>query len=76
MTHLELIRYNAEGMEHPELSTTISSQRPLCSRDGTETRRRKVWVLEGGYTADTRHQTPGQDKGKGVTTCPANACTT
>ncbi len=45
-------------MEHPELSTTmgISGRRPLRSRDGTETRRRKVQVLEGGYTADTRHR--------------------
>ncbi len=42
-------------MEHTELSTTMSSQRPQGSRDGKETRRRKVWVLEGGYTADTRH---------------------
>ncbi len=42
MTHLELMRCNAEGMEHPELSTTISGQRPLGSRDGTEARRRKV----------------------------------
>ncbi len=40
-------------MEHPELSTTISSRRPLGSRDDTETRHRTVWVLEGGYTADT-----------------------
>ncbi len=54
MTHPELMRYNAEGMDQPELSTTISCQRPLGSRDGTEIRRRKVWVIEGGYTADSR----------------------
>ncbi len=62
MTHLELMRYTAEGMEHPELSTTINSRRPLGSRDGTETRRRKVWVLEGGYTADTRHRDKMREK--------------
>ncbi len=63
MTNLELMRYNTEGMEHPELSTTISGRRPLGSRDGTETRRRKVWVLEGGYTADTRHRNKMREKG-------------
>ena len=62
MTHLELIRCNVEGMEHPELSTTINSQRPLGSRDRTETRRRKIWVLEGGYTADTRHRDKIREK--------------
>ena len=62
MTHLELMRYNAEGMEHPELPTTISSRRPLGSKDRTETRRRKVWVLEGGYTADTRHRDKIREK--------------
>ena len=62
MTHLELMRYNAEGMEHPELSTTISSRRPLGSRDGTETRRRKVWVFEGSYTADVRHRGKKSEK--------------
>ena len=62
MTHLELIRCNVEDMEHPELSTTINSQRPLGSRDGTETRSRKVWVLKGGYTADTRHRDKMREK--------------
>ncbi len=75
MTHLELMTYSAdsaEGMEHSELSTTISSQRPLGSKDGTETRRRrrsgKVWVLQGAGPAGPhiRHQTLGQVEGKGV----------
>ncbi len=51
-------------MEHPELSTTIKSRRPLIirSRDGIGTQRRKVWVLEGGYTADTRHSDKMREK--------------
>ncbi len=73
LTHLQLMRYNAEGREHPELSTTISCQRPLGSRDGTETQRRKFGYLKGStqQTADS-----GQDEGNGVATCPANGCTT
>ena len=56
------MRYNAESMEHPELSTTISRRRPLGSRDRTESRRRKLWVLEGGSTADTRHRDKMREK--------------
>ena len=52
MTHTEIMTYSTGGMEHPELSTTIHGLRPSGS---TGPRRRKIWVLEGGYTADTRH---------------------
>ncbi len=65
------MRYNIQGMDHPELSTSISSPRPLGSRDGTETPQ-GLGTCRG---LQSRHQTPGQDEGKGVATCPANACT-
>ena len=59
MTHTELMSYSTGGMEHPELSTTIIGLRPSGS---TGPRRRKIWVLEGGYTADTRHLDKVEEK--------------
>ena len=38
-----------------ELSTVMNSQRPSRADSSSGPRRRKVWLIEGGYTSDTRH---------------------
>ena len=59
MTHTERMSYSTGGVEHPELSTTINGLRPSGSMGP---QRRKVWVPEGGYTADTRHVDKVEEK--------------
>ena len=53
MTQPESMSYRRHSQKHWELSTTMTSQ---SRADGSsEPQRRKVWLIEGGYTSDTRH---------------------
>lgn len=45
--------YRRHTQRHLELSTTINSQSGADGSSGPQ--RRKVWLIEGGYTSDTRH---------------------
>ena len=42
-------------MRHAELSTTLTSQRSSRDDSPLRPRCRKVWLIEGGYTSDSRH---------------------
>ncbi len=50
LTHWELMRYNTEGMENPQLSTTISSRRPSMAQ--------KHDAERCGYLKGATQQTP------------------
>ena len=45
--------YRRHSQRHLELSTTLNSQSRADGSSGPQ--RRKVWLIEGGYTSDTRH---------------------
>ena len=53
MTQSECMRYKRHSQRHLELSTTINSQGRADGSSGPQ--RRQVWLIEGGYTSDTRH---------------------
>ena len=45
--------YRRHSQRHLELSTIMNSQSRSDGSSGPQ--RRKVWLIEGGYTSDTRH---------------------
>ena len=52
MTQSESMSYRRHGQRHLELATTMNSQ---SRADGSsDPQRRKLWLIEGGYTSDTR----------------------
>ena len=53
MTQSESMSYRRHSQRHLELSTTMNSQSRAEGSSGPQ--RRKVWLIEGGYTSDTRH---------------------
>ena len=53
MTQSECMRYKRHSQRHLDPSTTINSQSRADGSSGPQ--RRKVWLIEGGYTSDTRH---------------------
>ena len=53
MTQSESMSYRRHSQRHLELSTTLNSQSKADGSLGPQ--RRKVWLVEGGYTSDTRH---------------------
>ena len=56
MTQSESMRYrrhSQSSQRHLELSTTMNSQSRADGSSGPQSR--KVWLIEGGYTSDTRH---------------------
>lgn len=57
MTQSECTRYKrpAEGHRVTELSNSTNGQRSSRADSSSGPRRRKVWLIEGGYTSDTRH---------------------
>ena len=62
MSHPERTRYHPNATSFPELSSTVPRETELNTRGPTGPRPRKVWVLDGGYTSDTRHLEKIQDK--------------
>ncbi len=76
MSHLKLMRYNAEGMQHPELSTIISSRRPSGPRDGTGHDGERFEYLKGATQQTPDTGTRWGKKEIQLLTYPANACTT
>ncbi len=54
MTQSECTRYRRPAEGHTELSTTMNSQRSSRADSSSGPRRRRVWLIEGGYTSDTR----------------------
>ena len=53
MTQSESMSYRRHSQRHLELSTTLNSQSRADGSSGPQ--RRKVWLIEGSYTSDTRH---------------------
>ena len=53
MSQSECMSYRRHSQRHLELSTTMNSQSRADGSSGPQ--RRKVWLIEGGYTSDTRH---------------------
>ena len=53
MTQSENMSYRRHSQKHLELLTTMNSQSRADGSSGPQ--RRKVWLIEGGYTSDTRH---------------------
>ena len=53
MTQSESMSYRRHSQRHLELSRTMNSQSRADGSSGPQ--RRKVWLIEGGYTSDTRH---------------------
>ena len=54
MSHQESTMYRSNAHALPELTTTVAQPSSPNTRGGTTERSRKIWVLEGGYTSDTR----------------------
>ena len=52
-SELECMSYRRHSQRHLKLSTTMNSQSRSEGSSGPQ--RRKVWLIEGGYTSDTRH---------------------
>ena len=52
MTQSECMSYRRHSQRHLELSTTMNSQSRADDSSGPQ--RRKLWLIEGGYTSDTR----------------------
>ena len=55
MTQSECANYKRGDHRHPELSTIMSHQTTSRTNGSAGPQRRKVWLIEGGYTSDTRH---------------------
>ena len=53
MSQSECMSYRRHSQRHLELSTTMNSQSRSDGSSGPQ--RRKVWLIEGGCTSDTRH---------------------
>ena len=53
MTRSESVSYRRHSQRHLELSTTMNSQSRADGSSGPQ--RRKVWLIRGGYTSNTRH---------------------
>ena len=55
MTQSESMSYRRHGQRHLELATSMNSQSRADGSSAAGPQRRKVWLVEGGYTSDTRH---------------------
>ena len=53
MSQLEFMSYRRHSQRHLELSTTMNRQNRAAGSSGPQCR--KVWLIEGDYTSDTRH---------------------
>ena len=62
MSHPERTRYGRNTAEFPELSSSVQREVELNTIGPTGPRPRKVWVIEGGYTSDTRHMDKVREK--------------
>ena len=54
MSHQESTRYRSNSHALPELTTTVAQANSPNTRGGPTERSRKIWILEGVYTSDTR----------------------
>ena len=55
MTQSECANYKRGDHRHPELSSIMRHQIASRTDGSVGPQRRKVWLIEGGYTSDTRH---------------------
>ena len=55
MTQSECANYKRVDHRHPELSAIMNNRTTSMAGSSAGPQRRKVWLIEGGYTSDTRH---------------------
>ena len=62
MSHQESTRYRSNLPLLPELNTTVTHPRMPNTRGAPTERPRKIWIIEGGYTSDTRRPEKAEEK--------------